>query len=241
MKIRSSKSMTPKVLSNGVRPLVATHGGSVFLQIGVLVTAVIGGVSLVSSSVFASLDATAINNSAQGINTHTLELSLANNGQGFTDILNKLIPGDIVNRYVTLNQAGSADGSALTLQAVDSNTSDLTNGNNASSRGLQVAVDECVGGTWTPATGVCTGGTSTSLFAYKPFNSVGNLASSGTPLSVSSLTSGTSLSLRISIKYEGTETSTNAVLPSNTIQGQAALVTWTFRENQVTAAAPSNA
>ncbi len=241
MKIRGSKSIAPKVLSNGVRPLVATHGGSVFLQIGVLVTAVIGGVSLVSSSVFASLDATAINNSPQAINTHTLELSLANNGQGFTDILNKIIPGDIVNRYVTLNQVGSADGSALTLRAADGNTSDLTNSNNTSSRGLQVAVDECVGGAWTPATGVCTGGVESSLFAYKPFNTIGDLASAGTALSVSSLTSGTSLSLRISIKYEGTESSTNAVLPANTIQGQAAAVTWSFRENQVTAAAPSNA
>ncbi len=240
MQFRSNKTRAASVITKKARPLFLQHGGSTFLHIGVLVTAVIGGVSLVSSSVFASLDATAINNSAQGISTHTLELSLANNGQGFNDVLGKLIPGDVVNRYVTLNQAGSADGASLTLRAADSNTSDLTGVNNTSTRGLQVALDECVGGTWTPATGVCTGGTETSVFTYKPFNTIGNLVSAGTSLSVSSLTSGTSLSLRISIKYEGTESSTNAVLPANTIQGQLALVTWMFRENQLTPTGPSN-
>ncbi|MEI6649197.1 MAG: TasA family protein [Actinomycetes bacterium] len=233
---RSALSM----VARKVRPLYVAHGGSTLLQIGALIAAVVGGVSLVGSSVFASLDATAVNNSAQGINTHTLELSLANNGQGFNDILNKLIPGDVVNRYVTLNQAGSADGFGLTLHASDANTSDLTGPNNTSVRGLQVAADECVGGVWTPTTGVCTGGTVTSLFSYKPFNTIGTMANPGTGLSVSSLTSGTSLSLRISIKYEGSESSTNAVLPASTIQGQSALVTWTFREDQVTPTVPSN-
>ena len=87
MNFRSTKPRAARTITSKARPLFLQHGGSTFLHIGVLVTAVIGGVSLVSSSVFASLDATAINNSAQGISTHTLELSLANNGQGFNDVL----------------------------------------------------------------------------------------------------------------------------------------------------------
>ncbi|MEI6407407.1 MAG: hypothetical protein WCO85_07775, partial [Actinomycetes bacterium] len=78
---------------------------------------------LVSSNVFASLNATAFNTTAQNIAVGTLKLTQANNGiGGITTNIGLIQPGDTQNRYVAITNGGSLAGSAMTLQIADSQT-----------------------------------------------------------------------------------------------------------------------
>ncbi|MEY3169680.1 MAG: hypothetical protein RL421_923, partial [Actinomycetota bacterium] len=63
--------------------------------------------AIAGQSVIASLNATAFNTTAQTINSGTMKLELANNGNGFSQSIANLVPGDVVNRYVTLTNSGS--------------------------------------------------------------------------------------------------------------------------------------
>lgn len=197
----------------------------------VIAIAGIAGISLISSSVFASLDAVAFNASSQQITTHTVKLTYSDNGAGFSSLIGKMVPGDTQNRYVTLDQTGTADAKDLTLQAVDANVSDLTNSNNDATRGLQLKIDEC-DVAWNPTTGVCSG-TVTAVMAATPFYNIGTTLGAATPLTVSSLTSGSQNFLRFQVTFAGVETATNGTLPVPTVQGKTADVTWTFHENQL--------
>ncbi|MEY3076000.1 MAG: hypothetical protein RLZZ131_126, partial [Actinomycetota bacterium] len=77
------------------------------------------GISMVTifgQGVLASLNATVFNTSAQSLTAGTLKLDLANNGNGFNSSISNLVPGDVVNRYVTLTNTGTLDGIGLTLK-----------------------------------------------------------------------------------------------------------------------------
>ena len=91
--------------------------------VAILGVAAIGGVSLVSSNVFASLNATAFNTTAQNISVGTLKLTQANATSpasgGITTAIGPIQPGDTVNRYVDLTNGGSLAASAMTLQIAD--------------------------------------------------------------------------------------------------------------------------
>ena len=91
--------------------------------VAILGVAAIGGVSLVSSNVFASLNATAFNTTAQNISVGTLKLTQANATSpasgGITTAIGPIQPGDRVNRYVDLTNGGSLAASAMTLQIAD--------------------------------------------------------------------------------------------------------------------------
>ena len=186
----------------------------------------IAGLVLTGMAVYAGLNANATNTTPQAVSSGTLKLTYADNGAGFTSVAAKMAPGDVVNRYVDLTNGGSLDGQTLTLAAVDSVGSRLSTD---ATQGLQVSVTDC-SGSWNAATGACTGTTGTPV--------TGSLASMATtPLSLASnVTNGATLHYRVSVTLpDQNETVTNGTLPTGTIQGLSADITWTFNELQRTA------
>ena len=71
---------------------------------------IISVAAIAGQSVLASLNATAFNTAAQNINAGTLELDLANSDNGFGTSIANVVPGDVINRYVTLTNSGTLDG-----------------------------------------------------------------------------------------------------------------------------------
>ena len=198
----------------------------------IAMSAMIGALFLVGNSVFAALDATASNPSAHGISSGTLKLDLTNNGVGFGTAIADMAPGDQARRYVTLTNSGSLAGKDLKLAAAAAAGSKLTtDGTN----GLQVTIDRCTVA-WTPATNTC-GGTTSSALAQTSFQTLIAAGSPGTALSgLSSITVGQVIYLRFTFLLpDQAETTVNGVLPSGTIQGLTANMTWTFDEVQRTA------
>lgn len=89
-------------------------------KIAIIAIAAVGGISFVSSNVFASLNATAFNTTAQNISVGTLKLTQAGVGNGITTAIGPIQPGDTQNRYVDVTNGGTLAGSAMTLQIADS-------------------------------------------------------------------------------------------------------------------------
>ena len=86
---------------------------------------VISIAAIAGQSVIASLNATAFNTTAQNINAGTMKLDLANAGNGFGTTIANLVPGDVVNRYVTLTNSGSINGIGLSLKTAQTGTASL--------------------------------------------------------------------------------------------------------------------
>lgn len=188
------------------------------------------GLALTGFSVFAGLNAVANNATPQTVSSGTLSLTMSANGNGFTQSISNLAPGDVVNRYVTLTNAGNLDANGLSLSVADSVGSKLTTD---ATNGLHVTVTKCAGGTWTVSSGACSGTQSVLL------NNAALSALTSTPGSLisGSITAGTTVPLQVAVTLPNqSETTTNGTLPSGTIQGLSASLTWTFSEAQRTAA-----
>jgi hypothetical protein len=184
----------------------------------------IGGLALTGMAVFAGLNAVATNTTPQQIDSGTLKLTYADNGAGFTSVASKLAPGDVVNRYVDVTNGGTLDGKTLTLAAAAANSNKLSTD---ATNGLQVSVTECTGGTWDNSTGVCSGTEGTPV--------TGALADiSSTPLALATnVASGAVMHYKVAVTLpDQNETVTNGTLPTGTIQGLTADITWTFSEVQ---------
>ena len=181
--------------------------------------------AIAGQSVIASLNATAFNTVAQGINSGTMKLDLANNGNGFGQNISNLVPGDTVNRYVTLTNSGTIDGIGLTLKTAQTGTATLINDGTggATNKALRLSVKSC-SVAWNTATGVCSGTEATELAATQ----IGALTSA-TSLSSGSMASGAVKYLQMKIELpDQNETTVNGVLPANTVQGGSVNVTYTF-------------
>lgn len=188
------------------------------------------GLTLTGGGVYAALNATAANTTAQNASSGTLSLIMAANGVGFGHIVSNLVPGDVVNRYVNLSQGASLDGRALTLSVADATPTKLTTD---ATKGLRVTVTQC-SGTWTTA-GACTGGgaTTTVLATSVPLST---LTTTPTTLVAGTIAAGSALNLQVSLTLpDQNETTTNGTVPVGTIQGLTAALTWTFTESQRTA------
>lgn len=148
----------------------------------VALTAGLGGVVLSAGGVFTVLNAQASNATAQSVTTGTLKMSLSGNGNGVDNTLaiTAMKPGDIQNRYVVLTNDGTLAVSTLTL-AITAGSSNVLSTD--ATRGLQIAINQCVGGTYAPLTGVCTGGTDTARLAATAVSAL------GTPQAITGLTS----------------------------------------------------
>lgn len=181
--------------------------------------------AIAGQSVIASLNATAFNTVAQGINSGTMKLDLANNGNGFGQNISNLVPGDTVNRYVTLTNSGTIDGIGLTLKTAQTGTATLINDGTggATNKALRLSVKSC-SVAWNTTTGVCSGTEATELAATQ----IGALTSA-TSLSSSTMASGAVKYLQMKIELpDQNETTVNGVLPANTVQGGSVNVTYTF-------------
>jgi hypothetical protein len=189
----------------------------------------IAGVVVTLGGTYAALNATAFNTSAQSVGSGTLKLTLADNGAGFTTAIGNLAPADVVNRYVDVTNGGSLDASALTLTVSDANSTKLTTD---PVNGLHASVTQCTAGTWTAASGTCSG--ATSVLAGNV--ALKTLISTPSVLIAGALPAGTTLHLQIAVVLpDQIETTVNGVLPAATIQGQSASLTWTFATAQRTA------
>lgn len=196
------------------------------LRLTVLAATIVGAILLVGSSVYADLNATATNTSAQAISSGSLELTMTDAGAGFGQAVSNLVPGDVVHRFVTLSNSGTLDGTGLTLGVGAATASKLTTD---ATKGLQVRVDRCTAA-WNTTAGTCAG-TGSTLLASTALSSL-----IGSPQAFSGLTglaAGDVLYLRITVSLPSqTETTVNGVLPASTIQGLSASLTWSFTEVQ---------
>lgn len=200
--------------------------GTTTAKVAIVVAAALGGTALVTSSVFASLTATASNTSGGSVNTGTLKLTQAASGVagitgGFTTPISLVAPGDTVNRYIDVTNGGTLDAASMTLGIAASPSNTLTtDGTN----GFQITVKQC-SVAWTSA-GVCSGTTTTVL-------STKSALAMATPqtLTLASLSAAAVSYLQISLNLPaGSEITTNGVLPTGTVQGLTTAITWTFNE-----------
>jgi spore coat-associated protein N len=189
------------------------------------------GLAITGGGVFAALNATASNTTAQNASSGTLRLTMANNGAGFGQAVSNLAPGDIVNRYVNLTQGSTMDGKALTLAVADATATKLSTD---ATKGLHVTVTQC-SGTWTTTgSGACTGAgaTTTALATNVPLSS---LVAAPATLVSGTVTTGSTLNLQVSLTLpDQAETTVNGVVPGGSIQGLSSALTWTFGETQRT-------
>lgn len=191
------------------------------------------GLAITGGGVYAALNATAYNTTAQSAGSAVLSLEIADQA-AFTQAVSDIAPGDVVNRYVTLEQGNDLDGKDLTLKVTDATPTILTTDG---VRGLQVKVTQCLGGTWTvTGPGECAGGTTKVLAETLSLKSL----SETTKALASSVAAGSEVKLQLALSLpEQTETTVNGVptAPNGlaTIQGLSSALTWTFSETQRTA------
>ena len=198
-------------------------------RIGILLAAGVGGLALITTTVYATLSAQAYNTTPTSASAGTLSLIQADNGNGFTTPIDKMAPGDTVYRYIKYTNNGNLDAQDLRLSLSDSVNSVLTTD---ATRGLNVTVTQC-SVAWTPASGAC-GGTSTSLGTSTA------VSLKSTPMSLpvvptapagANILAGQEIHLRFAITLPDTnETTVNGVPPANTVQGKTAALTWTLTE-----------
>lgn len=202
----------------------------------VIATAGLGGLGLVSSSVYASLTATASNTTGGSINSGTLKLTQAPSTVvgitgGFATAITLLAPGDTVRRYVDLTNTGTLDAATVTLATSASVANALTTDGTA---GLQVVVKECAVA-WTSA-GVCTPG-STTVLASKSLLAM----TTAQTLTLSSVIASAVNHLQFAISLPaGSEVTVNGTLPVGTVQGLTTAITWTFSETMRTSTITDN-
>jgi hypothetical protein len=210
---------------NPMRTALSKSAGSVALKVTIVVAAAVGGAGMVASNVFAALTATASNTSGGSVTTGTLSLTLAPSSVtgitgGFNTAITAMGPGDTVNRYIDLTNAGTLDGATPTLQlsSVDSNT--LINN---VSTGLQITITAC-SIAWTNA-GVCSG-TPTTVLAGTP---AATIKAGPQTIVLPTVLAGGVNRLKIAIALPaGNENTINGVLPVGTVQGLTAALTWSF-------------
>jgi hypothetical protein len=193
---------------------------------------VISVAAIAGQSVLASLNATAFNTTAQNINAGTLKLDLANSGNGFGTSIANVVPGDVVNRYVTLTNSGTLNGIGLSLKTAQTGTQSLISDgvSPSTTKALKLTVTSC-SVAWDPTAGTCGGSTNVELAS----TTIGSLTSPVT-LNNGNLNSSAVRYLQMKIELpDQNETTTNGVLPTNTIQGGAVNVTYTFDLAQRTA------
>jgi len=211
----------------GIGPAIAGKLTSQVAMVAILATATVGGVSIISSSVFASLDATATS-SAQTINNGTLLLTQSASGApasaGFTTAISALAPQDIVHRYVNVVNGGTIDGSGLSLKATVAGATTLDTD-------LTVTAETC-SVAWVIA------GNSSTCADLTPLAAVsGTLASfaSATSLGAISLAASGTIYVKITTALNNiVETVNNGVLGGSTHEGKTTTVIWQFAETQRT-------
>ena len=207
------------------------------VKIGTMVAITGATLVITGTNVLAGLNATV--SASQTDNVGTLTLSSANTGTGFTSGISNMAPGDTVNRYVTLTNDGTLDAISLGMKVTATGTASLiTDGTTpATNKALTVAVYSCTNGTWTAATGVCSGTTNTEIAA----TSLSALTSTVNFAVKNTLAAAGTLNLKIETKLpDQNETTANGVPPTWTVQNGSATLSYLFTEVQRTVTTTNN-
>lgn len=210
---------------NPINKVLTKSAGSFTLKVVVVLVAAVGGAGLVSSNVFAALTATATNTSGGSITTGNLSLTLAPSAVsgitgGFSTAISNFAPGDTVNRYIELTNAGTLDGQLPTLGLAAAPSNALTTN---AINGLQITVASC--STQWSNTGTCAE-TTTAVLAATPATT---LVGSAQALTLPSTLAGAVNHLKVTISLPvGNENVVNGVLPVGTVQGLTTALTWSF-------------
>jgi hypothetical protein len=209
-----------------------------------LAAAGIGAAVLVGTGfgVFASLQATANNTTAQQVQTGVLSLNLGDNGAGFTQPIRNLAPTDVIHRFVNLRNSGTVEARGLGVAVGADNPSSPLIADAGSRLGLRVTITSCstawaatgTAASPAPGGGTCTnGGTPTELLSQRPLAELLKTDGTFVPISTATRAANEVLSLRITLSLpDQTETTVNGTLPPNSIQNAAVALTWTFQQGQ---------
>lgn len=142
---------------------------------------------------------------------------------GTTVAATNLVPGDVVQRAVTLTRSTDTEAFGSVKLTTAGSTSNLLTSN--VSDGLQLAIDQCTGGTWTKAASTndltCTGGTVTSIVASRAVVGANlDLGAATTALNAA----GAKSELRLTLSLPGTA--------DNNFQGLSNTISFTFDATQ---------
>jgi spore coat-associated protein N len=149
------------------------------------------------------------------VSSGTVVIGLSNPSVGSSLSVNatNIVPGDVVNRVVNVNNTGNQDLSTLTLTTTATTTSKL---DTDATNGLQLSIQKC-SSAWTAA--YTCGGSATTLVASRAV--IGsNLSLTG----ASALTAGGTDNLLVTMTLPSTA--------DNTFQGLASTVNFTFTGTQ---------
>lgn len=200
------------------------------------------GLSVISLSTNAGLDAIAFNTTPQVINSGTVSISLANGdggatlNKGFSQTFDKMLPGDKQTVYVRLTN-GTTDVQNLELSLAESPIVDTRLTRDAT-QGLKVSVTSCAVA-W--VSGSCSSGQSARLTDV----AMSTINTSTTGIATNLIPGAIAANEVQNLKFEITlpditEVTTNGVTPANSIQGLATNVVWKFKVAQRTATQISN-
>jgi spore coat-associated protein N len=194
----------------------------------------IGVLSLTGAGVYAGLTATATG--TQTVTSGTLSLTLSPNALsgGFGQTISNMAPGDQNNVYVKLNNGGTLAATGLTLGVTGTGGTLLTTD---AVKGLAVTITGCTVAwtvtTGTPGSGLCTGGTTSTVLASTP---VATLSGTPSALTPSALAVSQALFLQVNLMLpDQSENTLNGTPPTPTIQGLSTVLTYSFNEAQRTA------
>jgi hypothetical protein len=162
----------------------------------------------------------------------SLIIVLEDDGDGFTQGVTGLAPGDVVNRYVVLTNTGTIEGSTVSLEVSVSGAASLIDDGlkSVTTKAITLEINSC-SVAWVPATGLCSGTTTllSSALALGSFSSPVMISSDAfDPAEVRNLQFSLSLP-------DQDETTVNGVLPTDTVQGKTVTITYTFSGLQRTA------
>jgi hypothetical protein len=187
------------------------------------------------AGVYASLAATATGTSNISSGKLSLTVGTDSPSAGFPQTVSNMAPGDTANVLLKLNNNGSINNSGSVTLGASVAASTLLD--SSPTKGLQVTMTQC-SQAWTgytpgvQAAPTC-GGTATTLLAATPLSTV----VSG-PVSLNNVsgltTAGSSLDnilFTVTLPNQS-ETTTNGVVPANSIQSLSDTVTWSFNQAQ---------
>ena len=191
--------------------------------------------AIAGTGVLAGLNATTSNAAPQTADAGTLRLTMSatSPSAGFGSNISNLAPGDVVNRYVSLTNSGTLGSQGLTLTIASSGTQTLITDGVApvATKALRVTVQSC-SVAWTQATGLCAGVAGKSEIAATALSSFATAQA----LTTTTLSPGGGLNLQIQTALpDQSETTVDGVLPTASVQGGAANLTFTFFQTQRTA------
>jgi hypothetical protein len=186
--------------------------------------------AVAGSGVRATLSAIAGPPTGPTITSGTLLLTLDDDGDGFSVDISDLAPGDTVDRFVDLRNAGTLDADELEFALSATGDSVLITDGTApiTTKALTITIDRCTEA-WTVVDSTCTG-TESPLLTTR---TLGVVVAGGNNTTGLTLDSDDTVHLRIRFQLpDQAEVSTNGVLPTNTVQGATVQIAVTFRVEQ---------